>query len=841
MHYSCIILFLLFNLVKSSINTDSYTLDINKLHDLQRENKYTDTYLHTKKFFDSVHHGVKIFENVETKSIEDLNLQGNYEDIIQQAIHTTTTTTELFHDKQYFSLDDKTISQNIDEIGEGFLIDCAKHDIHIGDYYIGTSASKHEDIKQQSNQGSQVGFIFSRQVKEIAFINGCKKIATELVHPLQIMNTKIVSDISFPYNRIYIPENNTRTLLENTPFTQPDPPLLLCTNQKVLSKLATLNKKGSGRINLRGIPIDYDYALDIKGNECIDVSTTVPGSINFNHASGLNAINSNIKLGDGITCTNCYSFLGASILAVFNIFGGDTSTFAFEAKSAGGAGFNLGILINNPTVFASKYFNLAKSGPVSSIPIVAGLSLDVNFGGAWATVKGSGSIKGRATFSSGYTLLEEDHVMYAKSKWSAGHKLINSNKLRPVYSDNGIKLSSATFSVIASISARIKYSFGGTIPIVKVGATIDFSSVLTATAQYIKGRNSQVLEFYFDDSRSLLARNNVRTINLIHHYYPGDIINLRVKYSGLNPNENHEFYFNLHKNGDDSKGYPIKMHKLKSSKSGNGEERIEWKVPHDTKFSQSNCKNPDTQISVHSSAKLDRHYLPDKICLTQRRNYNKNTMFKYPKDGEVYDTSRQMNIKWDKNILKHFKHMPGTDGLGSEQNPNKINIIIVSHNNGKAYQVANNVNNTGSYYVSIPESILNNGDHFFMVIHDARENSRIAWQNGHFKLRKPLYDNSNIYNRRREINTLLPVNFAPPILEGGISLWSSKTSNNNSSTNNDVRRSLAGPNNCQNAALSILLQIEFGFDGFTVLGRQYSLGSTVSNPFTIIPQTNFCL
>jgi hypothetical protein len=813
------------------------------LHNIQRENKNIDTYLHTEKLFNTIHSGLKTFEKVDTKSIDDLDLQGDYEDIIKQAIHTTTTTTELFHDKEYFSLDNPSISQNIEEIGERYLIDCATHDIHIGDYYIGTSKSNNKSIKQQSNHDSQVGFIFSRQVKSIENINGCKKITTEKVHPLQIMNTKIVSEISFPYNRVIVPSSNnnsSRKLLESSAFTTPDPPLLLCTNQKVLSKLATINKKGSSRINVRGIPIDYDYALDIKGNECIDVSTTVPGSINFNHASGLTAINSNIKLSEGITCTNCYSFLGASILAVFNIFGGDTSTFAFEAKDAGGAGFNIGILISNPSVSASKYFNLAKSGPVSSIPIVAGLSLDVNFGGAWATVKGTGSVKGRATFSSGYTLLEEDHVMYAKSKWSAEHKLINSNQLKPSYTDNGIKLSTATFSVIASISARIQYSFGGSIPVVNVGATIDFSSVLTATAQYIKGKSQQVLEFSFDDSRALLARKNIRTNSQLHHYYPGDSVNLKVKYSGLNPNENHEFYFNLHKNGDNSKGYPIKIHKFKSSKSGSGEERIEWKVPYDTKFTQNNCKHPDTKISVHSSAKLDRYYLPDKLCLSHRRNYIKNPTFEYPKDGEVYDTSRKMHIKWEKNRLKYFKHMPGTDGLGSEQNPNKISVVIVSHNNGKAYQLANNINNTGSYYASIPDSILSNGEQFFMVIHDARENSHIAWQNGNFRLRKPVYDNDITHNRKIEINTLLPVNFAPPILEDNIPLWNTNQPINNVSNNVQIRRSLAGPNNCQNAALSILLQIEFGFDGFTVLGHKYSLGSTVSNPFAIIPQTNFC-
>jgi hypothetical protein len=38
-----------------------------------------------------------------------------------------------------------------------------------------------------------------------------------------------------------------------------------------------------------------------------------------------------------------------------------------------------------------------------------------------------------------------------------------------------------------------------------------------------------------------------------------------------------------------------------------------------------------------------------------------------------------------------------------------------------------------------------------------------------------------------------------------------------------------------------MVQIEFGFDGFTVLGRQVDLGAVSSNPFAIIPQTNFCI
>ena len=850
MQYSYIILFFLFTFVKSNVNIEKQALDINEFHKFQRENKNTDPYLHTDKLFDALHNGLKSFEHIEIKDTTNKTVR-NYAQISSQALHKTTTTTELFQDKQYFSLDDNNVSQNIQEIGERYLIDCANNDVRIGDYYIGTSDSNHKDITQQSNQGSQVGFIFSRQVKSIQENGHCKKITTEIVHPLQIMNTKIVSEISFPYNRIYIPVLNlsglndtSRQLIEKSAFLQPDPPLLLCDNEKVLSKQGGLHKNGGGRTTIYGIPIDYSYALDTKGTECVDISTTVPGSINFNHASGLKAINPSIKLGDGITCTNCYSFLGAGILAVFNIFGGDTSTFAFQAKSAGGAGYNIGILLRNPTVSASKYFNLAKAGPVSSIPIVAGLSLKINFGGAWATIKGSGTARGSATFSSGYTLEESDYVMYAKSKWSAGHKLINSNQIKPTYSDNGIKLSTTMISVIASISARIQYKFGGSIPIVNVGATIDFSTVLTATAQYIKGKSQQSLSLSMDDNRKLLSRTRFRNTDSTHHYYPGDIVHIKINYDGLNPNENHELYFNLHKSTDEGKGYPIIMHKFKSSHTGNGETKVTWRIPYDSKFTQDNCENPEIQLSAHTSAKLDRHYLPNKICLTNSRNDNTNPTFQYPETGIVYHTSRPINIKWDKDRLKHFKHIQGTDGLGSEQNPKHVNFIVVSKNTGNAYQIANNINNTGSYYAYFPDSILKDGARFFMVIHDSRENSRIAWQNGNFELRKPPY---NIDINASKSNILVPVNFAPPIMEDGIPLWNKERVSqpvifiNNTTIMEKSRRSLIGPNNCRNAALSILLQIEFGFDGFTVLGRQCSLGSTVSNPFTIVPQTNFCI
>jgi len=678
-----------------------------------------------------------------------------------------------------------------------------------------------------------VGFVFSRQVVGVKELSGsCKRVLTSIVHPLQIMDTQIESAIHFPYDRVYIPNSESARNLRGDAFIEPDAPLLECSNEKVTSKMATIHKTGEDSTTIKGVPFDYSYALDVNGNECMYAAATVPGSINYNHASGTNAIRQNIALGYGATCTNCYSFIGASVLAVFNIFGGQMSTFAFQAKEGGGAGFNIGILIKDPTFSASKYLNLAGPGKSSSIPIVAGLSLDIQFGGAWATIKGSGSARGEARFSSGYTLYEEDYIMYAKSKWTANHELTNSNQLKPVYSISGFKVSSMSLSAIISLSARVEFKFGGSIPVVNVGATIDFSSILTATAQYVKKGTGSLadyrmsLDFSNADSRALLDDSREK--------HPGDKIQFRVQYEGLNPNEEHELYFNLHHNGSYGPGFPIKKHNFKSSRTGKGTVNVDWTVPHDSKLMQKDGDGPKIHFSVHSSARLDRFHSDKKTKLTQKRNWKQGpSIFQYPRDKSVVPTGQKISIKWDKNQMKYFKYRPGTDGMGEDKVSPKVSLIIAVEN-GTAYQLANNIDNSGTHEITLPDELHNLGKKFFLIIHDFEEYTKMAWHDGTFTLTPP--------RRRIPLNTtneLEPVYVEPPILEHGASLWGlALTVPDELQPKKNLERRLV---TCPNSALSLLLQVEFGFDGFTLLGKKYTLGSTHSNPFTIIPQTNFCL
>lgn len=837
--FSALLTALLITVISGLVPEQQYQVNPDELNRVQRENPYVDSYLHTDHFFRALSRGHSGFEYTIKNVDIDTPLGKSYTELAKQAIHTTTVTGTLFDEHQYFSLDNPEAAFNILAIDPLFIIDCTQQNSPtVGDYYVGTSKSAHPSVKLQSNNNAQTGFIFSRQVIKVLNIEatdslqkGCKKVFTDIVHPIQILDTKTTSQITLPYNRVYIPSD--RTLAENY-FSSPNAPLLLCDDEKVTSKMGTLHKTGEDTKTVSGIPIHYAYALDVKGNECINAEATAPGSVNFNHATGTQAIRKSIDLGYGIKCTNCYSFIGASVLVVFNIFGGKMSTFAFQAKEEGGAGFNIELSIKDPTFSGSKFINLAGAGKPISIPIIAGLSFDIGFGGAWATVKGSGSAKGSATFSSGYTLIEEDYIMYANSRWSAKHTLTNSNRLKPVYSVTGFKVSSVSLTTIVMLSAKITYSLGGSIPVINVGASIDFSSILTATLQYVKKGGKYNMGF--------LIYNGARQLSTVSKSYsPGDKIRFHIRYDGLNPNEHHELYFNIHNDKRQGTGYPIATTTFKTSKVGSGTATVEWTVPHDTKFMQKENENPETYFSVHSSARLDRFYTPDRIKLLQKHNHKESSVIEYPRNGAVVPTNRPIFIKWDKDGLKQFVHQPGTDGMGSQKIPFKVNLIIVainSHGQRRAYELASHIFNNGIHKIQLSDELRSLGNRFFIVIHDAKEYNKIAWHDGVFTLAN---NGENLRKHRITNNgsqSLMPAYIIPPFVEGSVPLWDYT---NNSIIPYGVHRMLAGPDACPKAALSIMLQLEFGFDGFNVLGKQVSIGNVRSSPFVIIPQTNICL
>jgi hypothetical protein len=384
-------------------------------------------------------------------------------------------------------------------------------------------------------------------------------------------------------------------------------------------------------------------------------------------------------------------------------------------------------------------------------------------------------------------------------------------------------LSTTSFSAVISLSARIAYSFGGSVPVIGIGASVQFSTVLTATAQYVKWAKSYSLSF--EDDRRKLSDGDV--------YYSGDKMHFNIKYTGFNPSEKHELYFNIHK-PEFANGYPIKMVSFLSSHSGNGSVVFDWTVPYDNKFAGT---KRDVEFSVHSSARLDRFYSNKKVKILQKREPRGEPIFTFPESGDVLTVNQPIFIIWNKNGMRYFKHKQGSDGIGSDESPKKVGIVLVCDDTKRAYQLANNIDNSGSHIAALPETLLSLCKRFFLAIHDADEYTKIHWMPGSFSLKKRHF---RIRQAPVRPISLVPVNIEAPLIENGLPLWNNTLLILKTNTSR-INRRLASSTSCPNAALSVMLQIEFGFDGFTLMGHRTSLGSTTSNPFTIIPQKNFCV
>lgn len=97
-------------------------------------------------------------------------------------------------------------------------------------------------------------------------------------------------------------------------------------------------------------------------------------------------------LGGGVSCNNCYAFLGAGMLVIFQYQVNAlalSGSFDMEAKVGGGLGYSANINAINPTLSAKKIITLispAKTYQVASLG--SSLTFGHKLGGLTATISG---------------------------------------------------------------------------------------------------------------------------------------------------------------------------------------------------------------------------------------------------------------------------------------------------------------------------------------------------------------------------------------------------------------------------------------------------------------------
>ena len=172
------------------------------------------------------------------------------------------------------------------------------------------------------------------------------------------------------------------------------------------------------------------------------------------------ATTKSVDLQAGVTCVDCYAYLGSSLLVVVR-YGYDSNTFDFEIKSGGDVGFSVDIEVHDPSISLSKTVTILNAeSTYTAVSLGQGLYLGHKFGGLTATLTGSGSAIGHASFSTKQSLKSNVVLNYLPSSVTTSFTK-SGNYSSPIYTSGSF--SSNNFNVGVSLRGTEDFylTFGG--------------------------------------------------------------------------------------------------------------------------------------------------------------------------------------------------------------------------------------------------------------------------------------------------------------------------------------------------------------------------------------------
>ena len=205
-------------------------------------------------------------------------------------------------------------------------------------------------------------------------IDRCRVYHTETIHPMELIESfDIKSNVSHPFDVMNVPVNpplSTATGSSgHTSFASnkdilaiPDPnyPLVKCDDTSLWSSWFETPISASGS--------NYNYKI-FSTSACADYSNSVPGSFNVNYdKSKGGAINKNMYITTGVTCVDCYAYLGSEYY--IHIEYSLTNGFGFQAQVAGNTGAKVAVNLQNPSVSSTKVYTLIDNPSAAYVTFV---------------------------------------------------------------------------------------------------------------------------------------------------------------------------------------------------------------------------------------------------------------------------------------------------------------------------------------------------------------------------------------------------------------------------------------------------------------------------------------
>jgi hypothetical protein len=727
------------------------------LSDYHLKSKDQDPFPHTRHLLQSIKDNKKVFEVVEkVNSLNDIEAK-TFDERTKLSLYNTTTIYNL-KEQNYYSLDEGIHYDNIKDITEHTIEYCSViNDIKAGDFFLGSHLG--DWVKKNkhwtSNLPKTTGLFFTRQVDSIKSSENkdCVIINTKVIHPFELLESFNVVSVSQLGNGVdYKTQEQVDEILKKQEidrhlgsFYEPDAPVVACTKSNIGS-MTNDDKPFNddltsyyGSFTTNGV----DYSLfSTYTNGCVGMQGPVPGvpSFNFNY-NGAGGATKSFPLVSGVTCSNCYAYIGASFMIELNYHNSGYKISA-EAKLMGGLGFNVQLsLEQDASLYSTNIPLLGKSSQSTDIPLGVGLVLNTNFGGLNMELDGSGSISGSADMGAGASANAYIGIEYVyndgEDDWSfpSGAELSYTS---PYFTTSVESVSlSATAELIATQDFQLAYEW---LDISWISG--DFSVSFSGTATYADSfATSSILSLSLYTPSLLSSTSSTPSVSSSNEntYKPGDEITFNVDYSNFRPSEETVLYFSIHDAAVEDDGYEgltIFHTSIISSTDGSGNVKVKWTIPWDMRF----LKQSSTKFSIRGSNIMSNRVYSDIINF----DINNIGLINTPISNEIIDISNEYNVKWNSELLKFFKLVKGSKKRGSLKTVQFIDIEVIAEklssdgnsviSTSKYILNDDQIHNSGSTHIKFHQDIMSSGQRFYMNVKSSHLNALKGWSTGYFYL-----------------------------------------------------------------------------------------------------------
>jgi hypothetical protein len=327
------------------------------------------------------------------------------------------------------------------------------------------------------------------------------------------------------------------------------------------------------------------------------------------------AISSSIQLYRGISCENCYAFMGAGIMIIVQYgYGGDY--FDFEVKAGGGVGVSANVKLTNTGISYLTEMSLVVASTrwfTSSLGAV--VKLNYKFGGLNAALSGSGSATGSLQFGTTQKASAAIGILYKRPS------LYYAGEITPLFSYElgtvapysfSTSLRTTSLSVALALTAvqnfEISYSY----------IKIAFDASISGTVSHSLGSTGYAYVSVFSDAgrRALQANHsNIEQKSPLEaqhfNFLPGDVTVISFEYSEFNPSEKIILFYFIQRLDVE---YPIMQKNFTTSESGSGIFEGSWTVPWD--YILAGVGKNDTVISVRATNSISKTFNSESFGLS---------------------------------------------------------------------------------------------------------------------------------------------------------------------------------------------------------------------------------